>query len=164
MKRTYQATWDRLLHIVSWGVVLVSVMAFVAVLFFGEKQLAWKVGVLVLLLATSIPFTIRGYSVDDHEIGIRRLFWTTRIKRDGLTGAEVIPDAMRGSLRTCGNGGLFSFTGWYWSKKLRAYRAYVTHRHNTVVLRFPNRTIVVSPDDPERFAEDLNGKEKTDAG
>lgn len=163
MKRTYQASWDRLLHIVSWGVVLVSVTAFVAVLFFGEKHLAWKVGVLALLLAASIPFTIRGYTVDDDEIGIRRLFWTTRIKKGDLTGAEVVPDAMRGSLRTCGNGGLFSFTGRYWSKKLGAYRAYVTHRHNTVVLRFLNRTIVVSPDDPEAFAEDLNGKEKPDA-
>lgn len=163
MRRTYQASWDRLLHILSWGVVLVSVTAFIAVLFFGEKHLAWKVGVVVLLLATSIPFTIRGYTLDDHEIGIRRLFWTTRIKRSGLIGAEVVRDAMRGSLRTCGNGGLFSFTGWYWSKKLGAYRSYVTHHRNTVVLRFSNRTIVVSPDDPDRFAEDVNGKERADA-
>ena len=162
MKRTYQATWDRLLHILSWGVVLVSVTAFVAILFFGEKHLAWKVGVLVLVLATSVPFTILGYTVDDDEIGIRRLFWTTRIKRGGLIGAEVVPGAMSGSLRTCGNGGLFSFTGWYWSRKLGAYRAYVTHRRNTVVLRFSNRTIIVSPDDPERFARDVNGKELPD--
>ena len=163
MKRTYQASWDRLLHIVSWGVVVLSLTAVIALLFFGEKHLAWKVGVLVLVLATSVPFTIRGYTVDEDNIGIRRLFWTTRIKRSGLTGAEVMPDAMRGSLRTCGNGGLFSFTGWYWSKKFGAYRAYVTHRRNTVVLRFSNRTIIVSPDDPERFAGDLNGKENPDA-
>jgi hypothetical protein len=33
---------------------------------------------------------------------------------------------MNKSLRACGNGGGFSFTGWYWSKSLGSYRAFVT--------------------------------------
>jgi hypothetical protein len=139
-------------------------MATAALFFFAEGRLAWNVVWLVLVVAGAAPFTIRGYTINENEIGVRRLFWTTRIKRDQLIRAEVMPNAMRGSLRTCGNGGAFSFTGWYWNKALRSYRAFVTHQRNTVVLWFANKTIVMSPDDPERFAEDLNGKEPSDAG
>jgi Bacterial PH domain len=68
----------------------------------------------------------------------------------------VVPKAMNKSLRTCGNGGGFSFTGWYWSKSLGFYRAFVTDLNRTVVLRFENRTVVVSPGEPEDFVGELN--------
>ncbi len=62
---------------------------------------------------------------------------------------------MSKSLRTCGNGGFFSFTGFYRNKALGAYRAYVTDLHQTVVLRYSDRTVVVSPESPEEFAREL---------
>lgn len=74
----------------------------------------------------------------------------------GLISAEAMPEAMSGSLRTCGNGGAFSFTGWYWSRRLGAFRAYVTDLNRTVVLRFGKRTVIVSPGAPEDFAKELN--------
>lgn len=103
-----------------------------------------------------LPFMIRGYAITDDAILIRRLFWTTRLDRSGLKSAEAVPKAMAKSLRTCGNGGGFSFTGWYWNKALGFYRAYVTDLNRTVVLRFVTRTVVISPDDPEGFANELN--------
>ena len=57
--------------------------------------------------------------------------------------------------RLPGNGGFFSFTGFYRNKTLGAYRAYVTDRHLTVVLRYAERTVVISPSSPEAFARDL---------
>jgi hypothetical protein len=158
MKRTYQAPWDRTLMMLSIGVTVLCLIVAIVRPFLLDGKLTWHATWPLLILVSAAPFAILGYTVDDEEIGIRRLFWTTKIKRDGLQSAEMIPKAMSGSLRTCGNGGLFSFTGWYWSKKLRSYRAYVTHREKTVVLRFAKRTLVVSPDDPQRFADDLNGK------
>jgi hypothetical protein len=62
---------------------------------------------------------------------------------------------MTKSLRTCGNGGAFSFTGWYWSKSLGFYRAFVTDLNSTVVLRFGKRTVVLSPEDPEDFVSEM---------
>ncbi len=59
--------------------------------------------------------------------------------------------------RLCGNGGLFSFTGLCRNQALGSYRAFVTDETRTVVLRFPNRTAVVSPADPGKFAESLAG-------
>jgi hypothetical protein len=62
---------------------------------------------------------------------------------------------MRWSIRTFGNGGFFSFSGFYRNKLLGAYRAFVTDRHQTVVLRYGGRTVVVSPSSPEEFAHEF---------
>ena len=97
-------------------------------------------------------FTIRGYS---HYLG--QLSWCIacygprRCHASGLESAEVEPDAMRGSLRTFGNGGAFSFTGFYYNKRLGSYRAYVTDPRRTVVLRYANRRVVLSPADAGRL-------------
>ncbi len=65
------------------------------------------------------------------------------------------PDALRGSIRLFGNGGMFSFTGLFRSPKLGRYRAYVTDPARTVTLRFADRVVVVSPSDPAAFVRDL---------
>ena len=113
----------------------------------------WLLPVIVLCC---LPFMIRGYVITEDSILIRRLFWTKRLDRCGLKSAQVIPKAMSKSLRTCGNGGGFSFTGWYWNKPLGFYRAFVTDLNRTVVLRFEKRTVVVSPGEPEDFVAELN--------
>lgn len=102
-------------------------------------------------------FTIRGYTVTPDAILVHRMFWDTRLLRVGLISATVEPEVMNWSLRLCGNGGMFSITGWYWSKRLGRFRAYVTDLNRTVVLRWEKRTAVVSPGDPEGFVRELMG-------
>ena len=117
--------------------------------------LRW-LGLLPLLLVLGAAlFVIRSYTIEPNALAIQRLFWTTRLPLSGLQSAEVIPSAMSRSLRLCGNGGLFSFTGWYRSRTLGKYRAFVTDLTQTVVLRFPQRTIVVSPEKPEQFVAEI---------
>jgi hypothetical protein len=111
-----------------------------------------------LLVGVSALFCIRGYAVEEDALLIRRLLWTTRISLAGLQSAAVVPKAMNGSLRTCGNGGLFSFTGWYWNRSLGSYRAWVTDLPNTVVLRVGGRTLVLSPEPAEAFVRDLQAR------
>lgn len=62
---------------------------------------------------------------------------------------------MQCGLRLCGNGGLFSFSGWFRNRALGVYRAFVTDPHRTVVLRYPRRPIVLSPSSPEEFVHDI---------
>lgn len=104
----------------------------------------------------SAVFAIRGYTVTVDAILVHRLFWTTRLPLAGLASAKVEPDAMRGSIRTFGNGGVFSFTGFYYRRALGNYRAFVTDPHRTVVLRFPKRTVVLSPVAPEEFVHEID--------
>ena len=109
---------------------------------------------LVILFGAAL-FTIRGYSISSDSILVHRLLWSTALPRASLESAQVEPDAMRGSLRTFGNGGAFSFTGFYYNKRLGSYRAYVTDPRRTVVLRYANRRVVLSPATPEDFVQYL---------
>lgn len=116
------------------------------------RTLGWLPAALVPVCAL---FAIRSYAVTPDAVLVRRLFWTTRIPRAGLQSATFDPQAMRGSLRTFGNGGFFSITGFYWNKTLRTYRVFVTDPRHAVVLRYERRTVVVSPGDPEAFVREL---------
>jgi len=117
--------------------------------------LGWAVLLPLAILFGAALFTIRGYSLSSDSILVHRLLWSTVLPRVGLESAEFRPDAMRGSIRACGNGGAFSFTGFYYNKRLRSYRAYVTDPRRAVVLRYAKRRAVLSPATPEDFVGDL---------
>jgi hypothetical protein len=119
-------------------------------------QFSFWTGLLPMALAIGCAlFIVRGYTVTPDTLIIQRPLWQTRIPLAELQSAESVPHAMRGSIRTFGNGGFFSFTGSYRNQRLGAYRAFVTDPHRTVVLRIPKRTIVVSPESPEDFVREL---------
>ena len=105
-------------------------------------------------------FSVRGYTVTPDAVLVHRLFWTTRLPLAGLQSAQFEPDVMTGGLRIFGNGGLFSFSGWFRNKTLGTYRAFVTDSRRTVVLRFRTSTVVVSPFPPEGFVEDITSAHK----
>ena len=111
----------------------------------------------LVILSGALPFMVRGYRIEPEGLQIRRLGWSTRLSLRELQSAEASPRAMKGSLRLMGNGGLFVFAGWFWSRTLGRYRAFVTDPSRSVVLRFQDRTVVVSPDAPDEFARALTG-------
>lgn len=163
-------------HKAPWGKPLIIVSALVAVLCIGAAvgtpmmlrgDTAWYVRLLqwlpLVLLLGMLPFVVRSYTITPDAILIRRLFWNTRLERGLLVSAEIAPKVMNQSLRACGNGGGFSFTGWYWNRRLGLYRAFVTDLDRTVVLRFRLRNIVVSPEDPAAFVEELGFKTESPA-
>jgi len=153
-RKEFAAPWGRLLKGMSSGVVVLMVGIAAMAVIDGS-------GLLILLLPLSLilalPFIIRGYAISKNMLVIKRLRWETKFSLEDLQSLEVDPKAMKGSIRLCGNGGLFSFTGLYRNKALGNYRAFINDWKNTVVLRFPKRTIVVSPDDPTGFVKAING-------
>jgi hypothetical protein len=113
-----------------------------------------------VLLATTLPvvvllacalYTIRGYQIDRDAIHVQRLLWRTEIPLAGLQRAWAAPDAMAGSLRLLGNGGLFSISGLFRSKRLGRYRVFATDPKLAVVLEFATRKVVLTPDSPSSF-------------
>jgi hypothetical protein len=105
----------------------------------------------LLILSGTALFCVRGYAVDGRVLEVERLLWTTHLPLDGLRAAEADPDAMRWAFKTCGNGGLFAYTGWFRNKRLGSFRAWVTDPRRSVVLLFADRKWVVSPEDPAGF-------------
>jgi hypothetical protein len=116
-----------------------------------QRTLLLFLGPVGMLLAAL--FVVREYEVAPGQLSIRRLFWNTRIPLVPLVRVEVDPRALSGSIRIGGNGGFFSFTGWYYNRRLGRYRMLVTDLRRPVVLHFADRRpVVVSPGDPGAFA------------
>jgi len=151
----YKAPWSTSLIIISSLVTVLCAGLAISFILSRRGPLSLFAWALLAIIFGSALFTIRGYKVTSDAILIQRLFWTSRLPLSGLKSAQFEPNAMRGSLRTFGNGGLFLFTGFFRNKPLGAYRAFVTDPHRTVVLRFPSRTIVLSPSVPEEFVHEL---------
>ena len=104
-----------------------------------------------LIAAVTFAGRVRGYTLAEDAITVRRGLWNTRLPLEGLRAVTGDAEAMRGSIRVFGNGGLFSITGRVWNRKLGWYRAFATDPSRAVVLLYAKRTIVITPHDPQHF-------------
>ncbi len=68
-----------------------------------------------------------------------------------LTEVTRDPTVLKGALRIMGNGGLGSIRGRFWSRRMGRFEAFLTDPELAVALRWRDRTVVVSPADPEFF-------------
>lgn len=159
--RYYQAPWGTLLKVMSTLASLVIVGVFGSLLFTRDISTIEKIlftAFPLALLTGCLLFVVRGFTVSGGILKIRRLLWTNHVDISTLQSAVHDSKAMTGSIRTMGNGGLFSFSGRYRSRKLGSFRAYVNDFRNCVILRCSDKTLVVSPENPEIFAEILRNR------
>lgn len=149
-------------HRAPWSAVQKAVSVFVIALLSGvglgvlpsvPDSVSRGLAALFLSLVASLGMLsmVRGYRVSGDEVRVRRLFWDTRIPLRGLQSVESDPKATRGSVRLFGNGGFLSSTGWYWNRRLGRYRLFANDASRAVVMRFPDRRVVLAPEDPDRF-------------
>jgi hypothetical protein len=96
---------------------------------------------------------IRRYRLVGGELRIEFLFRTLRFPLPGLSGVAADREAMRHAWKVYGNEGLGSISGRFRSKRLGRFRAYLTDAEHAVVLRWPDRCLVVSPQQHAFFAE-----------
>jgi hypothetical protein len=121
-----------------------------------ERLRFWLALLPLMTILLCALFTVRGYSIANNDLLIDRLFWTTRVSLRELRSVKFDPTATHRSIRTFGNGGFFSFTGYFRNKDLGSYRAFMTDRRRAVVLRFPSSVIVISPDRPDDFVNTIS--------
>jgi hypothetical protein len=133
------------------------------ILLIGSAALAWLsagrqplfsavlIGVTIAALCVGARLAVRGYTLTETEIHVKRLGRTTRLALRALTAVDGKADAMDGSVCLLANPGLFSVTGYFWNRRLKFYRAYVTDPSRAVILRFTNRVLVITPHDPQHF-------------
>jgi len=107
------------------------------------------------ILAGTLPFVVRGYVLTDGELRIKRLGWENRVALADVVSVSADPDAIRWSIRLFGSGGLFGFFGWFMNRRLGSYRAYGTDPKNAVVIKLRQRTIVVTPGNPQHFVNEV---------
>jgi hypothetical protein len=154
-----------------WGKLLIGMTALITVILIGipaygmfmsgsgmaddSSFLFVMVGIPAAIYLGALLFVVRGYKISNNELLIHRLLWSNKIELTRLRSVNVNPEAMAKSIRTFGNGGLFSFSGRFRNSELGSYRAFAMDPKKSVVLRFTDKTIVVTPDKPEEFAAAL---------
>ena len=117
--------------------------------------LAADTGIVVICVAAWLASSIRAITLTGQTLLIKLTFWTTRFDLAGLRSIGVDAQALKGSLRSFGNGGLGAFHGYFWSRRMGKFRAYVTDKNRAIVLRWENTCVVVSPNDTENFIEEV---------
>ncbi|PPS43990.1 PH domain-containing protein [Chroococcidiopsis sp. TS-821] len=159
MNGVFKAPWaGSLIVIATITSALLLGIVLIGLLTGPRSDLAWIVAMVIIpvaILLTSLFFSIRGYVITDNTLYIQRLGWNTKVDLQNLITAEVDPQAMRNSIRKWGNGGLFSFSGKFYNRRLGNYEAYATDLSKAVILKLRDRTVVVTPDDPEKFAHQV---------
>jgi hypothetical protein len=156
------APWSGQLKIISFlGSLLLCVVGLAAYRAIPVAQgFTHQFGLLVAAVPVLVPFcaslfVVRGYAIDGKVLFVRRLLWSTRIPLHGLDKVWLDPAVCKGAIRVVGNGGLFSFSGLFYSKALGKFRVFVTDFSQAAVLKLAGQVVVLSPKSPHAFVEHL---------
>lgn len=164
MNISFSAPWGRkvtLLTILTGSLLLVlPVIQFVVL----RATHAPAMSIWVLLALLVVPpvallgcafFMIRGYTLDAGRLIVQRLLWSNTLDLGDLEAVYHDPEATKRSIKIFGNDGLFAMCGTFRNKTLGRYRAYITDPKRAVVLKLRTRTVVVTPDGPEKFIREI---------
>jgi hypothetical protein len=151
----FRAPWSRTVRNATVLSLIVLALPVLAVIFASTRPPLLVAVVLVILpsliVAQTFASRVQGYTLTEDAVIVRRGVGSTRLPLAGLRSVTGDVDAMRGSVRVFGNGGLFAITGRFWNRKLGWYRAFATDPGRAVVLRYADRTVVITPHDPQQF-------------
>ncbi|MBP6506481.1 MAG: hypothetical protein KA257_02855 [Opitutaceae bacterium] len=121
---------------------------------FWPMVLAPGIG-LAVVIPVILHAWVRGYRLVAGELQVMRLGRINRFALAGLERAEFAPRAMQGARKTWGNDGMGAITGTFRSEALGKFEVIATDLGRTVVLQWSDHRLVVSPGDPEKFAENV---------
>jgi hypothetical protein len=128
----------------------------------APDELAWLGPAIALpvVVAALLLAVVRGYRLVGEELHVIRLGRVNRYPLAGLAQAETNRNAMAHAWKKWGNDGLGAVTGSFRSKQLGAFEVLLTDVNHAVVLRWPGRTLVVSPDREAFFVESVRTRAK----
>lgn len=140
-----------------WGKEVRTTTALLLTLLIVSMVVAQGIGLffLVATIIASYLFYIRGYSLQNGKLVIHGLLWSRTYNLTELHDAQAHPYVLTEARRQGLPGGLFSHMGYYCSPTRGRILSLATHAANTVLLDFSGKQIVISPEDPEAFENDV---------
>jgi len=159
---TYKASLDKTAIIIT-----ISVTILFAVIIGGQYSIIRDAGSAVPIYTTTaclliyfLAFAFRPihYTLTSDELIVNRPLLNVHIKTAGIKSVELIEKkAIRGCIRIFGVGGLFGYYGSFANFSLGRMTWYATRRDKPVLVKTTdNRKIIVTPDDPDKFVNELN--------
>jgi len=159
MNYYFEAPWGTRLKLTTL-LSLTLILGLPLYIYFQRPEGMIPVLALPAIALVSAFFMVRGYELEGNYLYVHRLFWKTKIDLTELKEVKTGPELTAHSIRTFGNGGLFSFTGRFRNRTLGSYRAYITDYRNAVALVFPGNSVVISPDQPLVFEQQVRALKK----
>lgn len=154
----YKATYDKGARWIT-GVYILSLTLLLGFSLSGIKGtsgLSIAAAVLMLIGLITLRYSVRYYQLSTEGIIVCRYSGKKLIPRVKIQQVKVLsPVDLKDTMRTMGVGGLFGYYGKFSNNKLGDMTWYITNRQHPVGIFFDNEnTIVISPDDGERFYKD----------
>lgn len=149
MRKVFKAPWDFKLIAITSGIIILF-----AALNYATPNIYVAVLLWSIVIGCSV-FGVYGYSIQDGKLKILCLGWAKEIKMSDITRVESKPNAMLGSIRKFGIGGLFGYIGKFSNTILGSYTAYATHTEKTVEINTKQTKYIITPDNPDEFVTSL---------
>lgn len=108
---------------------------------------------LVMLMVITYGYSPRKYVIDGKNIKIKRIFGDKLIPASEIKLVRLpVNNEINWPIRTFGNGGLFGYTGRYYTGKIGNMQWYCSRRSNyVIILREGRPPVIISPDLPNEF-------------
>lgn len=121
----------------------------------GTRTLLLVVAALpIIVILGCAAFVPLRYRIADDAVWIDRPLRSAQIPLRAIR--SVRPIELHGVIRAMGVGGFFGAWGWFTSRELPAFRAYVTKRRGLVCIELrQGDPVVLSPDDPAAFIDEI---------
>jgi hypothetical protein len=162
----YTITPDKFVTGITWGISLMALIMTTVIpasIFLIEKHLPLTLGITALMLVIFIPllylswaYSPQKYQVSEKEVRVVRPMGDISIPVREIRKIEEKNLKAYKLLRKWGNGGLFSVSGKFWSKKEGDFWCYA--KNNNWVMLHADKKWVVSPDEKELFISDVTSK------
>jgi hypothetical protein len=160
--RRFNAPWDRPLLLSTAALLMVILVTAIAGTATAVRAGMRGVGLVVAIFAGGTAVVAwalapRAFAIGGGALRVLRNGWLpTRIPLSAIRSAgEIEADALHGSVRVLGIGGLFGTYGLYRSPALGPTRLDATRSAGLVLVRTARRAHVLTPDRPGEFVEAL---------
>lgn len=143
----------------SFAVLLVifGVNFYLAELRLGSHVIPWAKTIQVIAPLSGFLILIPTFLIERSRISHFRIedsvliLGRKRYPMAGLVDVSRDPEVLRRAVKLYGNGGIGSIRGKFRSKRLGTFYAFLTDTPTAVILKWPDKTVAVSPADPEFF-------------
>ena len=164
----YRASADPFVNGLTYGLVFflgVLALGFLVAAYFLPYWSMRSVFVAAAVLCLSIPllsylYSPRSYALTPQSLIVRRPVKDVEIPIGSIRDVEKTAAWFGAAWKTLpgGNSGLFGIYGTFYNDELGRFRMYATRARDAVIVHTDAEKIVLTPDDRDRFVEELRGR------
>lgn len=153
MTVTFHWSNEVILITIMWILVVISCLAPLFFISAVPHGLKWLLGIIILgSVIFAAAYSPLSLSIDSDKVTLKKLIGQIVIPLEEIrTVKKINKNAISGSIRTFGSGGVFGYLGRFKNRNLGKYSMYITERKNLILIKTENRQYVFNCSEPDAF-------------